>query len=86
MTGAARRSHLDPLEDRAEPDQLPVGVEVEQLVGQRLGARDLGEPGQQEDRIAAAPTSAVARRRSSASSGAWRCSVPPRWSRQTAQR
>ena len=37
-------------------------------------------------RIASAPTSAVARRRSSASSGAWRCSDPPRWSRQTVQR
>ena len=35
---------------------------------------------------ASRPGSAVARRRSSASSGAWRCSVPPRWSRQTVQR
>ena len=36
----------------------------------RLGARHPADP----------------RRRSSASSGAWRCSEPPRWSRQTVQR
>ena len=48
MTGAARRSHLDPLEDRAEADQLAVGVEVEQLVGQAVSAPGIvGEPGQQ---------------------------------------
>ena len=55
----------------------------------RPGSRRRGPPGSRSSRvarIASAPTSAVARRRSSASSGAWRCSDPPRWSRQTVQR
>ena len=37
-------------------------------------------------RVAATPGSAKARARSSVSSGDWRCSEPPRWSRQTVQR
>ena len=78
---------LDPLEDRAEADELARRVQVEQLVGRASPRRRRrGSATRSEARIASAPTSAVTRRRSSASSGAWRCSEPPRWSRQTVQR
>ena len=45
-----------------------------------------GNRSRSEARIAAAPTSSTARARSASSGSAWRCSRPPRWSRQIEHR
>ena len=45
--GRGAQVALDPLEDRAEADELASGVQVEQLVGQALRTGDLREPVEQ---------------------------------------
>ena len=68
---------LDCLEDRRQGDELARRVEVEHVVDQPLGARDDGKAAADSLAGGVRPDFAVARRRSSASSGACRSSPPP---------
>ena len=77
---------LDPLEDRGERGQLARRVEVEQLVAAAPRRPRAPGTGRASGCRSSRPSGSSARATSWASTGAWRCSPPPSWSRQTGQR
>ena len=85
-TGAARRSPSMRSRMAPEPDELAIRVQVEQLVGQVLRSGHDREARQEVGAHRLGTDIGGGPFRSSGSSGAWRSSDPPRWSRQTMQR
>ena len=76
---------LDALEDRDQRCHLARRVEVEQLVRSDSPPSRTGKRSRRNDRTSA-PSGSAARAMSPSSTGAWRCSPPPSWSRQTGHR